>query len=73
MIQRRSGASLTLESFKRRSILFEFYRQEFQGDMTAEIEIFSLVHYTHAPTAKLVQDTVMGDGFAGHEPKWLQK
>ena len=41
--------------------------------MPSEVEIFSLVHYTHASATQLVQDTVMGDGFAGHEPKWLQK
>jgi hypothetical protein len=36
--------------------------------MPAEADVFCFVHYAHATPAKLVQDAVVGDGFARHQP-----
>jgi hypothetical protein len=52
----------------------EFVGKELQGDVSAELEVFRLVHDTHAPAANLIYDAVMGNrlthglGWRGH---WL--
>ena len=49
-------------------------RKELQGDVATELEVFRLVHNTHAPAADLAADAVMGNrlthglGWRGH---WL--
>ena len=68
MVQRRSRSGLTLKALQRRRIFFQLTRQEFQRDMAAQAEVFSLVNHTHATAAKLVQDAVVGNGFTDHQP-----
>ena len=72
VIQGRGGPGLALEALQRRRVFFQLSGQELQSDVPAEVEVFSFVHHTHAAAAKLVQDAVVGNGFAGHQPRKLQ-
>ena len=42
------------------------FRQEFQGHTAAQLCILGLIHHTHAATAQLSQNPVMGDGSTDH-------
>ena len=68
MIQRRGGAGLALEALQRRRVFLQLSGQELQSHVPAEAEIFGLIHHAHAAAAELVQDAVVGDGFARHQP-----
>jgi hypothetical protein len=34
--------------------------------MAAQLEVFGLVHHTHTAAPELLQDAILGDGFADH-------
>ena len=72
MIEGRGGASLALKALEGGRIFFRFGRQEFESDVAAEVEVFGLVHNTHAAAAQLRQHAVMRDSLAGdlHEHSW---
>ena len=38
------------------------FRQEFQRDEATKLGVLSLVNHTHAATAQLLDDAVVGDG-----------
>ena len=69
MVQRRGGPGLTLKALQRERVFFQLSGQELQGDVAAEVDVLSFVHHAHATAAKLVQDPVVGDGFALHQPE----
>ncbi len=64
MVQSRRRAGFTLKALQRRSVFFQFSRQEFQGYVPAKIHVFGFIHHAHAAATKLVQDAVVRDGFA---------
>jgi hypothetical protein len=43
-------------------IVGEFVRKELQGDVATQLQVFRLVHHTHATPADLSKDAVMGNG-----------
>jgi hypothetical protein len=55
-----------LETLQRLVITRGFSRQEFQGYSSAQFRVLGLVHYSHAATAQLSQNAVMGDGSTDH-------
>jgi hypothetical protein len=50
----------------------KFVGKKLQGDVATELQVFSFVDHTHAPTADFAQDAVMGNrlphgfGRSGH-------
>ena len=69
MVQSGGGPGFTLETLQRRRVFFQFSRQELQGDVPAKIDVLGFIHHAHAPTAELVQNPVVGNGFARHQPR----
>ena len=70
MIKGGGGAGLALKTVQRCRIGRKIRGQELEGNMPAELEVLSFIHHTHAATAKLLQDSVMGNGCADH---WMRK
>ncbi len=68
MIQSRRRTGLALETLQGRRIFLQLSGQKLQSHVPAEVDVLGLVHHAHAPAAKLVQDAVVGDGFACHQP-----
>jgi hypothetical protein len=58
MAQRGCGFGFPLKAAKRLCVVGEFIGKELQGDVATELEVFRLVHHTHAPAADLAQDAV---------------
>ena len=72
MVQGRRGPGFALEALQRRRVFFQLSGQKLQGDVPAEVEVLGFIHHAHAAAAKLVQDAVVGDGFAGASASELQ-
>ena len=68
VIQGRGGPGLALEALQRRRVFLQLSGQKLQSHVPAEVEVLGLVHHAHATAAELVQDAVVGDGFARHQP-----
>src|SRR5215471_15730761 len=66
-----SGCStcFTLKPLQSRGIPDQTLRQEFEGHMTLELQVFGLIDHTHATTTEFPDDTVMCDCLADH---WRQ-
>jgi len=61
MVQRGRGFGLSLESAESLCVVGEFVGQELQGDVATELEVFGLIHHTHAPATNPAEDAVMGN------------
>ena len=68
VVQRRSGTGLAAETFERVRIAGNVSRKEFQGDKSAQADVFGLVDYAHASAAEFLDDAVVRDGLAYHGP-----
>jgi len=74
MVQRGRSFGFPLETVEGLCVVGEYVGKELQRDVATELEVFRLVHHTHAPTADLAQDAVVGNrlphrlGGRGH---WL--
>ena len=66
VIQRRSGSCLALKALQRLRIFLHVFGQELERDVAAEVEVLGFVDHAHTSSTELVQDTIMGDGFADH-------
>ena len=66
MIERGGGAGFQHETIKSGGFGRELWRQELQGDATAESSILGLVNYTHAAAAQTAQNAVMRYCLADH-------
>ena len=66
MIQGRSSPCFTLKAFNSQGILRKFFREKLQRNVTAQSEVFRLVHNAHTAAAQLFQNPVMGNGPADH-------
>jgi hypothetical protein len=42
-------------------VVGEFVGKELQGDVATELEVFRLIHHTHATATNLAEYAVMGD------------
>src|SRR5580704_1136703 len=59
MIQRRSGARLTTETFERLRVAGYIIRKKFQCDEAPQFGVFGLIDNSHATAAELFEDAVM--------------
>jgi hypothetical protein len=62
----RSG--FALKSLQRNGLSDQIVRQELQGNVAVQLEVFGLIHHTHPATAEFFDDAVVRDGGADHEP-----
>ena len=65
MIQRRSGARLVFHAPERHGVAGQFFRQEFQRDTAAQLQVFRLVHHSHAAAPENSQHAVVGHFLPG--------
>ena len=68
MIQRRCGTRFAAETLQRRGGLRQVRRQELEGHLPAEKDVFSLVDNTHTSATQLFQNAVMRNGIADQCP-----
>src|SRR5713101_7022902 len=59
MIQCRSRLGFALETAEGLRVVSEFVGQELQGDVATKLEVFGLIHHTHAPASDLAEYAVM--------------
>ena len=74
MVQGRCGTSLPPKSLKSLWVSRYLIGQEFQGYKSPKLGVLGLVHHSHATTAQLFEDAVVGDGLAdelGECGHWL--
>ena len=62
VVQRRRGFGLALEAAESLCVMGEFVGKELQGDVATELQVFRLIHHTHAPAADPAEDAVMRNG-----------
>src|SRR5260370_35273449 len=53
MVQRRGRARLAVKTAERLRVFGEFFGKKLQGNMSAELQVFSFVNHAHAATADL--------------------
>jgi hypothetical protein len=51
VVKRGCSPGFPLKTSERVGVVGEFVGKELQGNVTTELEVFSLVHHTHAPAA----------------------
>ena len=66
VIKRGSGLGLALEAFECLMIFGERLRQELESDKPVQLGVLGLIDHTHASAAQLFEDSIVGNGFAGH-------
>ncbi len=52
VVERRGGACFALKSLHRGRIVGQFLGQELQRDAATQLDVFRLVHHTHAAAAQ---------------------
>src|SRR5262249_45837563 len=67
MIESGCRARFSLEALEQTLITGHLRCQELQGDVTAEIGVFSFVNNSHPAFSKLSGDEIVRDGFPNHE------
>jgi hypothetical protein len=67
VVERRSGAGLSLEAFQSRSVGAQLGWKKLQGHVPAQGFVLGLVHHAHPAATELVDDTVVRDGLANHD------
>jgi len=68
MVQCRRCSGFPLEPLQCLLVLGVFLRQKLQGHIATQAGVLSPVHHTHAPFTDLLQNLVMADGRADHDP-----
>src|ERR1035438_6695641 len=66
MVERGGGACSPAEALERLGLRSDVFGKEFEGDEPSQVDVFGLVHDTHAATAQLLDDAVVRDGLADH-------
>ena len=61
VVQRGRGFGFPLKTAESLRVVGEFVGKELQGDVATELEVFRLVHHTHATAADFAQYAVMGN------------
>ena len=69
MVQGRGGTSLAAEALESLTVAGQAGRQKLEGDAPAQTRVLRAIDDTHAASAELVDDTVVGDGFTDHVGK----
>ena len=59
VVQRGRSFGLPLETAESLCVVGELVRQELQGDVAPELQVFGLVHHTHPPATDLAEDAVV--------------
>src|SRR5579862_4807887 len=67
MVQLRRGARLAGKTLHRLGVAYEVFRNELQGDVAPEFEVFALVDNAHTTAPKFAENAVMGYLLADHE------
>ena len=76
MVQGGRGLGFPLEAAESLRVVGDFVGQKLQGDMATELQVFRLIHHTHAPTSDPAEDAVVGDrlthglGRSSHWREW---
>jgi hypothetical protein len=61
VVQGGRSLGLPLETAESLCVVGEFVGKELQRYVATELEVFGLIHHTHAPAANLAEDAVMGN------------
>jgi hypothetical protein len=61
VVQRGRSLGLPLETAEGLCLVGEIVGKELQGDVSAELQVFSLIHNTHSAAADPAEDAVMGN------------
>jgi len=61
VVQRGRSLGFPLETAESLCVVGEIVGKELQGDVSAELQVFSLIHNTHSAAADPAEDAVMGD------------
>jgi hypothetical protein len=64
VIEGGRGFGFPLKTAEGLRVIGKFVGKELQGHVATELEVFSLIHHTHAPSADLVENAVMGKQFS---------
>src|SRR3954454_4389229 len=59
MVQGGRCLCLPLKTTEGLRVVGEFVWKELQGDMATQLQVFSLIHYPHAPATDLTDDAVV--------------
>jgi hypothetical protein len=66
MVERRGRLSFTLESLQGLMVPRQGFGQEFECGEAVQLGILGLVDHTHPAATKLLQNPIVGNGFACH-------
>jgi hypothetical protein len=66
VVERGSSTGLPPEAVKGLRVLGNIVRKEFQSDEAPKVGVLGFVDHTHPAAAELLDDAVVGDGFAYH-------
>jgi hypothetical protein len=66
VIQRGRSKGLPLEAFASGRIFGQCFRQELQGNVATQLEIFGFVDDTHPAATEFFQNPVVRDGLPNH-------
>lgn len=61
MVQGGRSLGFPLESAEGLRVVGEFVGKKLEGDVATELQVFRLVHDTHAAAADFAEDAVMGN------------
>src|SRR5712692_3871359 len=73
MVEGGGGAGFALEALERLAIARKLLGQKLQGDAAAEARVFGLVHHAHTAATELLEDAIVRDGLADHEPSPIRR
>src|SRR6516165_10520774 len=59
VVQGGGGSRLALKALQRLRVAGDIFREEFEGDEAAELDVFGFVNHTHATAAELVDNAVV--------------
>jgi hypothetical protein len=66
MVQGRGGAGFAMKTLKRLGILGHVFRQEFEGDESAESDVLGLIDHAHPAAADSLKDAIVRRGLPNH-------
>src|SRR5579864_8282275 len=72
VVESRGSLGLTAEAGQILRVFGDIVRQEFQGHEAAEPRVLGFIHYSHATTAKLLDDAIVRDALSDHWSRILR-
>src|SRR5712692_9495030 len=73
VVEGGGGARFALEALERLAIARKLLGQKLQGDAAAEARVFGLVNHAHAAAPELLNDAIVGNGLADHDPSPMRR